>query len=58
MKPDVSDAVVTTVDEAGQINQVVQLVKENKMMTALVVFICWQTGLLLEAYSHVQGGIC
>ncbi len=58
MKPDVTDQVASTADEVGQINQVIQLVKENKMMTAIAVFVAWQTGLLLSAYQHVQGGVC
>tara|TARA_Y100000589_G_scaffold219210_1_gene206930 strand:+ start:172 stop:345 length:174 start_codon:yes stop_codon:yes gene_type:complete len=47
-----------TADEVGQAKQIVDLVKENKMMTALVVFVLWQTGTLLELYSQLQGGMC
>jgi len=49
---------VETADEVGQAKQIVDLVKENKMMTALVVFVLWQTGSLLTIYSQVQGGLC
>lgn len=49
---------VQTADEVGQAKQVLDLVKENKMITALVVFVLWQTGTLLELYSSVQGGMC
>ena len=58
MKPDVTDQVVTTADEVSQINQILSLVKENKVTTAVVVFFAWQTGLLLSAYEYAQGGVC
>lgn len=47
-----------TADEVGQAKQIVELLKENKAMTALVLFVLWQTGMLLEFYSNVQGGLC
>lgn len=50
--------VVETVDEVGQAKQIVDLVKENKMMTALVVFVLWQTGTLLQLYTEAGGAIC
>ena len=52
------DSVVETVDEVGQAKQIVDLVKENKMMTALVVFVLWQTGSLITAWNQLQGGLC
>ena len=58
MKPDVTDQVVSTADEVSQINQVLQLVKENKVAAAVMVFFAWQTGLLLSAYQYAQGGVC
>lgn len=58
MKPDVTDQAVTTVDEVSQINQVIQLVKENKIAAAVMVFFAWQTGLLLSAYQYAHGGVC
>lgn len=47
-----------TADEVGQAKQIVDLVKENKMMTALVVFVLWQTGALLQLYTEAGGAIC
>lgn len=47
-----------TADEVGQAKQIVDLVKENKMMTALVVFVLWQTGALLQFYTEAGGAIC
>lgn len=52
------DNLVTSVDEAGQVHQVIRLVKENKVITGLVVFVLWQTGTLLDLYLQVQGGVC
>lgn len=46
------------IDEAGQAKQVLDLVKENKVMTALVVFVLWQTGTLIQVYSEIGGAIC
>ena len=51
-------AAVEVADEVGQVKQVVDLVKENKLMTALVVFVLWQTGTLLSFYNEAGGAIC
>ena len=50
--------VAETVDEVGQAKQIVDLVKENKLMTALVVFVLWQTGTLLSVYQEAGGALC
>tara|TARA_B100000700_G_C14535005_1_gene619305 strand:+ start:337 stop:513 length:177 start_codon:yes stop_codon:yes gene_type:complete len=49
---------VETADEVGQAKQIVDLVKENKLMTALVVFVLWQTGTLMDLYLQTGGAIC
>ena len=46
------------VDEVSQAKQIVDLVKENQLLTALVLFILWQTGAAVSAVSYVQGGVC
>lgn len=38
--------------------QIIQLIKDNQLMTALVLFVLWQTGTFIQAYSYVQGGMC
>lgn len=38
--------------------QLIAFVKENQLLTALGLFILWQTGALLSAVSYVQGGVC
>lgn len=38
--------------------QIMQLIKDNQFMTALVLFVLWQTGTFIQAYSYVQGGMC
>jgi hypothetical protein len=53
-----SNSIVETADEVGQVKQIVDLVKENKLMTALVVFVLWQTGTLLTFYQEAGGAIC
>ena len=57
MKQQIPDAVVTAVDTA-KIAQVMALVKENQLVTALVLFCLWQTGALISAATYVQGGVC
>lgn len=38
--------------------QLMTLVKENQLVTALVLFVLWQSGALLSAYSTAGGAIC
>ncbi len=38
--------------------QIATLVKENQLVTALVLFILWQSGALISAYSTAGGAIC
>ena len=38
--------------------QIATLVKENQLVTALVLFILWQSGALITAYSTAGGAIC
>lgn len=44
--------------ETAKVAQLVQLVRENQLTTALVLFLLWQGGAFLSAYSYVQGGMC
>ncbi len=43
---------------AARMAQLMQLVKENQLFTALVLFCLWQSGALLTAYSTAGGAIC
>lgn len=38
--------------------QLVTLVKENQLVTALCLFVLWQTGALLTVSSAAGGAIC
>lgn len=38
--------------------QIMQLIKDNQLATAAVLFILWQSGALLSAYSTAGGAIC
>ncbi len=40
-----------------KVAQIVNLVKENQLLTAAIVFIAWQVGILADATSYV-GGMC
>jgi hypothetical protein len=37
--------------------QIVQLIKDNQLLTAAIVFLAWQIGLVADATSYV-GGMC
>ena len=37
--------------------QIITLIKENQLLTAAIVFIAWQVGILADATSYV-GGMC
>lgn len=42
----------------AKIAQIVALVRENQLVTALVLFVLWQSGALISAYSTAGGAIC
>ncbi len=52
--PDTAQKVVA----AAKMAQIMTLVKENQLVTALVLFLLWQSGALLSAYSTAGGAIC
>jgi len=37
--------------------QIITLIKENQLTTALILFLAWQLGVVAEATSYV-GGMC
>lgn len=51
-------AAVEEIVEATRWAQVVTLVKENQLVTALCLFILWQTGTLLTISQEVGGVMC
>ncbi len=38
--------------------QVASFVRENQILTALALFVLWQTGAFLSAFGQVQGAMC
>ena len=38
--------------------QIAEFVRNNQMLTALGLFVLWQTGAFLSAYGQVQGAVC
>lgn len=42
---------------ALKLAQIVQLVKDNQLLTAAVLFILWQIGMIAEATNYL-GGMC
>jgi hypothetical protein len=55
--PEFTDAATETI-QGAKIAQIVALVKENQLVTALCLFVLWQTGALISAFGYVQGGMC
>jgi hypothetical protein len=38
-----------------KVAQIVNLVKENQLLTAAIVFIAWQIGIVADATTYVSG---
>ncbi len=38
--------------------QILAYVKENQLLTAVCLFVLWQAGAFVAAYSQVQGAMC
>ena len=59
MQPESAAAeVATDVIEATRWAQVITLLKENQLVTALCLFVLWQTGTLLSFTQEVSGVMC
>ncbi len=43
---------------AARVAQLAALVKENQLVTALVLFCLWQTGALFSAQQYASGVMC
>lgn len=44
--------------DATKFAQVISLVKENQLVTALVCFLLWQIGALATAHQYASGVMC
>ena len=59
MQPETTAAeVATDVIEATRWSQIILLLKENQLVTALCLFVLWQTGTLLTVTQEVSGVMC
>lgn len=38
--------------------QILMYIKENQLLTALAVFVLWQTGAFISMMSTAQGAVC
>lgn len=38
--------------------QIAEFIRNNQILTAIGLFVLWQAGAFLSAYSHVQGAMC
>ncbi len=43
--------------DAAKLAQIGQLIKDNQLVTAVIVFVLWQAGALAHAVTFV-GGVC
>ena len=43
--------------DAGKAAQIAQLIKDNQLMTAIIVFVLWQAGAIAQASTYI-GGVC
>ena len=43
---------------AAKAAQIYALVKENQLITALVLFVLWQAGAFVSAYEYSSGVMC
>jgi hypothetical protein len=48
---------VSDVASAAKFAQIIQLIKDNQLATAALLFVAWQIGFFAEAASYA-GGIC
>jgi hypothetical protein len=51
--PVVKDAV-----QVAKTAQILLYIKENQLLTALAVFVLWQTGAFISMMSTAQGAVC
>jgi hypothetical protein len=51
--PVVKDAV-----QVAKTAQILLYIKENQLLTALAVFVLWQTGAFISMMSTAQGAMC
>jgi hypothetical protein len=43
---------------AARTAQIVEYVKNNQLLTAVCLYVLWQTGAFLMAYNTVSGAVC
>ena len=46
---------VETVMASAKVAYLIQLIKDNQLVTALLVFVAWQVGLVADAQAAVAG---
>lgn len=50
-----------TIDKAIDVAKAAQIavfVRENQLLTAVVLFVLWQAGAFVSALDKIQGGVC
>jgi hypothetical protein len=54
MNPETAEKAINV----AKMTQLIALIKENQLFTALVLFCLWQSGAILSAYSTAGGVVC
>ena len=57
LQPETPEAVQKAIAFA-KTAQIAEFIRNNQILTALGLFVLWQAGAFLSAYSHVQGAMC
>ncbi len=55
--PGVPESVATPIVASAKLAQILQLIKDNQLVTAGILFLMWQLGWIAEATGYV-GGMC
>lgn len=56
--PQVPSPAVEKALDVAKYSQLITLVKENQLVTALICFLLWQIGALASAQSYAAGVMC
>jgi len=57
IQPPVPETIEKTIDVA-RAAQIASFVRDNQILTAVCLFVLWQTGAFLSAFGQVQGAMC
>ena len=56
--PDPKTETINQAISVAKAAQIAEFVRNNQILTAVCLFVLWQTGAFLSAYGQVQGAMC